>query len=150
MSSKQSVLLTSGVLILVVIGMVMNFYTTSRANDTITEVQRLILEGREIGNVRGNQTLGAVGEAISEIKEIEGELRDNLTQHRVITNMTFDRLDSVISGFNQTNEVERVKAVDKILDEVEQNRNISAENNRLLEQLLKEKFDTSGSIAGIH
>lgn len=145
MSSKQSVLLTSGVLILVIIGMVMNFYTTSRANDTVSEVQRLILEGRQIGNVRGNVTLGAVGEAIQEINQIQTALEQNLTRHRVVTNMTFDKLDGLIAGFNQTNEVERVKAVQRIIDAVNN-------NTELIKQLLKQQdtdFDTSGGIASI-
>jgi hypothetical protein len=139
MSSRQQIFLTTGVLILVIIGMVMNFYTTSRANDTITEVQRLIIEGRQIGNQRGNATLGAVGEAISEIKAIEFELRDNLTAHRVVTNMTFERLDRVIAAFNNTNEVKRTEAVQEILDSI----------NEIKQMLRNQTFDTSGSIAGI-
>ena len=106
---------------MVILGMVMNFYTTSKANETIDETKRLILEGREIGNKRGNQTLGAVGQAIQEIKTIEGELRDNLTTHRIVTNDTNSQLKELISQFNQTNEVEREKAVDKILEALNNN-----------------------------
>ena len=129
MSSRQGIYISMGVMIMVILGMVMNFYTTSKANETISEVQRLILEGREIGNKRGNQTLGAVGEAIQEIKTIEGELRDNLTTHRIVTNDTNSQIKELIANFNETNEEERVKAVDKILEGIEN-------NTLLLERLL--------------
>ena len=113
---------------MVILGMVMNFYTTSKANETIDETKRLILEGREIGNKRGNQTLGAVGQVIQETKDIESEIRDNLTSHRLVTNDTNiqikelqNQTNTLISQFNQTNEVERTKAVDKILDALNNN-----------------------------
>lgn len=62
MSSKQQIFLTSGVLVLIVLSIGMSFYYTTRANDQIDETKRLVLEGREIGNIRGNATLGAVGD----------------------------------------------------------------------------------------
>ena len=101
--------------------MAMSFYYTSRANETVEEVQRLILEGRQIGNMRGNATLGAVGEAIMEIKTIQTELRDNLTSHRIVTNNTNDQLQELISQFNQTNEVERQKAVATLQEGINNN-----------------------------
>ena len=129
MSDRKQVLLTSGVLILVVLSMAMSFYYTSRANETVEEVQRLILEGRQIGNMRGNATLGAVGEAIMEIKTIQTELRDNLTSHRIVTNNTNDQLQELISQFNQTNEVERQKAVATLQEGINN-------NTKLLKRLL--------------
>ena len=121
--------MTAGVMIMVVLSMAYSWYALSRANDTVTEVQRLILEGREIGNKRGNQTLGAVGEAITEIKVIKEELRDNLTTHRLVTNDTNDQLRELISKFNQTNEVERQKAVATLQEGINN-------NTRLLERLM--------------
>ena len=128
MSARQSVILTSGILIMVVLGIAYSYYAISRATETVEEVQRLILEGRQIGNVRGNITLGAVGTAIEEIKIIVAELRDNLTIHRKVTNDTNAQIKELISKFNQTNEVERQKAVNKILEGIQN-------NTILLEQL---------------
>jgi hypothetical protein len=117
--------------------MVMNFYTTSRANDTVSEVQRLILEGRQIVNIRGNVTLGAVGEAIAATQEVEREIRDNLTQHRIVTNQTRDLVLDYIGGFNETNEQERVKAVDTIIQAVN--------NNTVLLQQIQSQLQNTGS-----
>ena len=124
------------------------FYTkqaneaTQRANTAIDEVNRLILEGRQIGNIRGNVTLGAVSEVLEGIEKVEHDILSNLTSHRVVTNQTRDNLNTLISGFNQTNEDGRAEAVNEIINAVNN-------NTKLLEQLLDHanSFDTSGSIA---
>ena len=123
------------------------FYTkqaneaTQRANTAIDEVNRLILEGRQIGNIRGNVTLGAVSEVLEGIEKVEHDILSNLTSHRVVTNQTRDNLNILISGFNQTNEDGRAHAVNQIIQAVNN-------NTKLLEQLLANDntFDTSGSI----
>ena len=112
--TKQSIYISLGLAIMIMVSIVFTY-------TAISEVNRLILEGREIGNKRGNQTLGAVGTAIDEIKIIEGELRDNLTQHRLVANQTNSQVQELIAQFNQTNEEERVKAVDKILEALSNN-----------------------------
>ena len=128
MSSRQGVYISMGVMIMVIIGMSMNFYSISKANDAVNETKQLILEGREIGNKRGNQTLGAVGEAITEIKKVSDEILGNLTSHRLVTNDTNTQVQELqnqtnilLEGFNETNEVERQKAVNKILEGIQNN-----------------------------
>ena len=152
MSARTNVYLSVGLMILMLLTIGVGGYFIKRANDAVDETKRLILEGREIGNKRGNQTLGAVGEAIQEIKVIEGELRDNLTAHRIVANNTNERVfelqnqtNSLISNFNETNEVERTKAVQRIIDGINN-------NTKLLEQLLDQKnleYQPSGGIASI-
>ena len=62
---------------------------------------------------------------IAYLKQI---LRDNLTSHRLVTNDTNTQIKELqnqtnilISQFNKTNEVEREKAVDKILEALNNN-----------------------------
>ena len=137
MSFTPSVYISLGVMIMVIIGFVQGYYTDLRQNTTIDETKRLILEGREIGNKRGNATLGAVGEAIAEINQVSNDILGNLTNHRVVTNDTDQKVETLqnqtndlIAGFNETNEVERQKAVDKILEGIQN-------NTELLQQLIE-------------
>ena len=118
MSSRQQVVLTGGVLILVVFGMIFSYYTLSRANQSIEETKRLILEGREIGNKRGNATLGAVAGLLDTIVRTESDILGNLTNHRLVANDTNSDLHMLITQFNKTNEAGRSDAVDEIITAV--------------------------------
>ena len=129
MSARQNVMITTGTMILVIVGMLYSYYGQSISNNNVEEIRRLLLEGRQIGNMRGNATLGAVGEAIQEIKAFDSEISHNLTAHRLVANDTNADLQRLISQFNQTNEEERGKAVDEIINAI-------GNNTKLLEQIL--------------
>jgi len=89
--------MTSGVLVMVVISIMMSYWAIGRANDGIAEnekniksVRELMIQGRQGANVRGNDTLGAVGVAITELKNTEKNIIGNLSDHRIIANQTRD------------------------------------------------------------
>ena len=75
----------------------MSYWAIGRANDGIAKneenietVKKLMIQGRQGANVRGNDTLGAVGVAISELKNTEKNIIGNLTAHRHVSNATRD------------------------------------------------------------
>jgi len=89
--------MTSGVLVMVIISIMMSYWAIGRANDGIAEnekniksVKELMIQGRQGANVRGNDTLGAVGVAITELKNSEKNIIGNLSDHRIIANKTRD------------------------------------------------------------
>jgi len=149
MSTRLNIGLTIGVLIIMLISSAISvFYTkqsndaTQRANIAIDSVNKLILEGRKIGNQRGNLTLGAVGDAIHELKDTEKNILGNLTDHRMVANYTRDQVltlsnqtNHLISQFNSTNEDGRALAVQEIIQAVNN-------NTELIKQLLSSHKNT--------
>ena len=137
MSSKTQVTLQASILIMVLAIGIISITTSFRNSDDIAEQKRLTIEGRQIGNQRGNLTLGAVGMAIHEIKDTERNILSNLTAHRMVTNYTRDdillplanKTNELIIQLNSTNEQGRGKAVQEIIQAVNN-------NTALLEQLL--------------
>ena len=103
---------------------------TQQSNDTFNQ----ILNNQEKNNIRGN---------------ITGSYLDGLLQTQIRNEQQILELENktqiLISQFNQTNEVERQKAVNAIINAINN-------NTELLEQHLTEQnetFDSSGSIASI-
>lgn len=67
----------------------------------------------------------------SKVENTAIDILNNLSAHRYVTNATFDKVQEnervlldFIKKFNNTNEVERGKAVDKILSSIEEIKNI--------------------------
>src|ERR1044072_8156149 len=137
MSSKTQVTLQASILIMVLAIGIISITTSFRNSDDIAEQKRLTIEGRQIGNMRGNLTLGAVGATIQELKNTEKNILGNLTAHRLVTNFTRDdillplqnKTNELILQLNQTNESGRGKAVEQIIQAVNN-------NTRLLQELL--------------
>ncbi len=76
-------------------------------------------------NIVNNETQKKIVQGVEQIISIVTQEFSNLTQHRIITNLTFDDLKEqqnltkrLISEFNETNEAERGKAVDRIVDRI--------------------------------
>ncbi len=138
MSARINIGLTIGVFIIMLISSSISVYYLQSARDQVEETKRLIIEGRQIGNARGNMTLDAVRDVLEGIKTSHDNVLGNLTEHRAVTNDTRDNIiipilnqtQTLIQEFNETNEKGRTAAVDEIITAVEN-------NTKLIEQLLE-------------
>ena len=103
---------------------------TQKTNDTFNQ----ILDNQEKNNIRGNIT-GSY---------LDGLLQTQIRNEQQIIELA-NQTKILISQFNQTNEVERAKAVNRIIDGINN-------NTKLLEQLLDQQnleYTPSGGIASI-
>jgi hypothetical protein len=138
MSARMNIGLTIGVFIIMLISSSISVYYLMSARDQVEETKRLIIEGRQIGNQRGNMTLDVVRDVLEGIRISHDDLLGNLTEHRTVTNDTRDNIiipilnqtNTLIQEFNETNEKGRTAAVDEIITAVQN-------NTKLIEQLLE-------------
>ncbi len=66
-----------------------------------------------------NETQKKIVEGVDYIVGIITQEFGNLTQHRVVTNATFDNMGYLIKQLNDTNEAGRDKAVDRIIEKID-------------------------------
>ena len=90
MSFRTNIFMTSGVMVMIIVLIAYVSFTLSKINDQIEALQLYMEQGRDIGNFRGNATLGATGELISDLKQTEINILGNLTDHRLVANATRD------------------------------------------------------------
>jgi hypothetical protein len=138
MSAKMNIGLTIGVFIIMLVSSSISVYYLMSAKDQVAETKMLIIEGRQIGNQRGNVTLDAVRDVLLGIRHSHDNLLGNLTEHRTVTNDTRDHIiipilnqtNTLIKQLNQTNNEGRNQAVDEIVAAVEN-------NTKLIQQILE-------------
>jgi len=122
MSTRLQLGIEFSVLVMVILIGVISITTSFQNSQDIQEQKRLTLEGRQIGNQRGNLTVQLFGNVLSHIDKAVSSIQGNLTDHRLVTNDTRDHIilptmnmtQQLIKAFNATNESERGKAVDII------------------------------------
>ena len=132
MSAKLQLGVHFTVLIVVILMGVISLTTSFQNSNDIAEQKRLTLEGRQIGNQRGNLTMQLFGTVLTHIDNAVTQIQGNLTDHRIVTNDTRDnyiiplinKTQTLIKSFNMTNESGRGKAVEDIINTLHEDHEI--------------------------
>ncbi len=123
---RKGTIIQGGIILLIIGGIIYGGYINNEINEKVSEFIIKWENRIKISNMVNNQTQGKIVDGVEEIKYEVKEGFSNLSAHRIITNATFDEIQKqqnltskLISSFNNTNENERGKAVDSILEKVD-------------------------------
>ena len=115
---NRGTVINTGVALISIIGILYVAYVANGLDEKFSKFVNMWENRIKVSNIINNGTRDVIKD---EIRNFAG----NLSQHRIVTNATFDEVKlienhtaNLIRSFNSTNEEERGKAVEEIVDTI--------------------------------
>ena len=118
----------------------------------VQDTKNIMQQNAKIGTAQRLATLDTLGDVLKLQLSNEEQLKQNLTSHRVIANLTYDKIFQVqndtqklIKALNNTNEDGRAKAVETLHSDHQMMLDLVKQNNDILNRLRNHTVnDTNG------